>query len=100
MSGQASVPETPRPSRAYPLHRNWTREFNMKPMILLATVLALIATTANAKSVKKNAAPPADRYFDAAHGPDDPHSLWLAGDYICPDPDLTFRAPMKRQPYN
>jgi hypothetical protein len=72
----------------------------MKPMILLATALVLIAATANAKSVKKNVAPPADRYFDAAHGPDDPHSLWLAGDYVGRDPDLTIRAAMKRQPYN
>jgi hypothetical protein len=52
------------------------RVVKMKLMILDAT--ALIGTTANAKSVKKNVAPPADRHFDAAHGPDDPHSVWLA----------------------
>ena len=72
----------------------------MKSMMLLATALAAIATTADAKSIKKNVAPPPDRYFDAAHGPDDPHSLWLAGDYVGRDPDLTIRAAIKRQPYN
>jgi hypothetical protein len=51
----------------------------MKLTILTAT--ALIATTANAKSVKKNVAPPANRYFDAAQGPDDPRSVWLARRY-------------------
>jgi hypothetical protein len=75
-------------------------EFTMKLMILLAAALALSTATANAKSVKKNTAPPADRYFDAAHGPNDPHSLWLAGDYIGRDPDLAIRAAMTRQPYN
>jgi hypothetical protein len=76
-------------------------EIKMKLMILTATALALIATTANAKSVKKSLAPPpADRYFDAAHGPDDPHSVWLAGDYVGRDPDLAIRATMTRQPYN
>jgi hypothetical protein len=73
----------------------------MKLMILVAIALtAIVATTANAKSVKKAAAPPADRYFDSAHGPNDPHSLWLAGDYIGRDPDPAIRAAMTRQPYN
>jgi hypothetical protein len=76
-------------------------EFTMKLMILLAAALALSTATVNAKPVvKKNVAPPADRYFDTAHGPNDPHSLWLAGDYIGRDPDLAIRAAMTRQPYN
>jgi hypothetical protein len=75
-------------------------EFKMKLIIPLAAALALSSATANAKSVKKNTAPTADRYFDAAHGPNDPHSLWLAGDYVGRDPDLAIRAAMTRQPYN
>jgi hypothetical protein len=61
---------------------------------------AVIATNANAKSIKKAAAAPADRYFYSAHGPNDQHSLWLAGDYIGRDPDPAIRAAMTRQPYN
>jgi hypothetical protein len=74
----------------------------MKPAILCAIVLALTATSADAKSPKKHAAPaqPADRYFDAAHGPGDPYSLWLAGDYVGRDPDLSILGAMKRTPYN
>jgi hypothetical protein len=61
-------------------------EIAMKLMIA-AVALVLIATSANAKSPKARVIirtanrviiQPPDRYFDAAHGPDDPHSLWLA----------------------
>lgn len=76
----------------------------MKLTIATATVLALNATMATCSSgtgvgtsVKSNAAPPSDRYFDAAHGPNDPHSLWVAGDYIGRDPDAAIRAAMIRE---
>jgi hypothetical protein len=78
----------------------------MKLMITTVSALALIATMATcsglavAKSAKSNATPPRDRYFDAAHGPNDPHSVWSAGDYIGRDPDLTIRAAMLREPHN
>ena len=79
----------------------------MKLLVAIATSLALLGTSAVAKSVRKNIAPPehrsaalADRYFDAAHGSDDPHSLWLAGDYVGRDPDQGIRAAMMRAPYN
>jgi hypothetical protein len=56
-------------------------EIRMKLMVLAVAALAVIATNANAKSVKKPAAAAlADRYYDSAHGPNEPHSLWLAGD--------------------
>jgi hypothetical protein len=74
----------------------------MKLIVLTIAMLALIATGADAKSAKKHAVPvqPADRYFDAAHGPSDPYSLWLAGDYVGRDPDLSILGAMKRTPYN
>jgi hypothetical protein len=75
-------------------------EIKMKSALLVATALAALATTAYAKPAKKTPAPPADRYYDSAHGPNDPHSLWLAGDYIGRDPDPAILAAMKRQPYN
>ena len=72
----------------------------MKVMLLVATALATLTTAANAESAKKTAAPPPDRYYESAHGPDDPYSLWLAGEYIGRDPDPAILAAMKRQPYN
>jgi hypothetical protein len=78
----------------------------MKPMIITVAALALIATMAAcsglavAKSAKGNGTPPRDRYFDAAHGPNDPHSVWSAGDYIDRDPDLTIRAAMLREQHD
>jgi len=80
----------------------------MKLVVAITAALALIGTSAIAKSVRQSTAappahrtpPPADRYFDAAHGPNDPHSLWLAGDYIGRDPDQGIRAAMMRTPYN
>jgi len=78
----------------------------MKLMIITAGALALIATMATcsgiavAKSAKSNAALPRDRYFDSAHGPNDPNSLWVAGDYIGRDPDLAIRASMIREHHN
>jgi hypothetical protein len=75
-------------------------EIKMKLTLFVATALAALTTTANAKSEKKTPAPPTDRYYDSAHGPNDPHSLWLAGDYIGRDPDPAIRAAMMRQPYN
>jgi hypothetical protein len=61
-------------------------------LMMITTAALLLATSAIAEPVKTRAnnknhparviAPPPDRYFDAAHGPDDPHSLWFAGDYI------------------
>jgi hypothetical protein len=82
-------------------------EIKMKLVVSLAVVLALTAVIANAKSIRKNTPPPvihstqpADRYFDAAHGPNDPYSLWIAGDYVGRDPDLGIRATMTRVPYN
>jgi hypothetical protein len=79
-------------------------ETAMKLMIA-AVALALIATGANAKSPKTRVIirtadrvimQPPDRYFDTAHGPDDPHSLWLAGDYIGRDPDPRIVTSMSR----
>ena len=82
-------------------------EIRMKLVVAIAAALALIGTSAVAKSVRQNTAapahrtaPPADRYFDAAHGTNDPHSLWLAGDYVGRDPDQGIRAAMMRAPYN
>jgi hypothetical protein len=78
----------------------------MKLMIITAGALALIATMAAssgvavAKSAKSDVAPPRDRFFDAAHGPNDPHSVWSAGDYIGRDPDLSIRAAMIREHHN
>jgi len=78
----------------------------MKLMIVTAGALALITTIAAcpglavAKSAKSNAAPPRDRYFDAAHGPNDPLSVWSAGDYIGRDPDPAICAPMIRERHN
>jgi hypothetical protein len=75
-------------------------------LIITAGALALIATMAAcsgiavAKSAKSDSAPPRDRYFDAAHGPNDPHSVWSAGDYIGRDPDLAIRASMIREHHN
>jgi hypothetical protein len=76
----------------------------MKLTIVTATALALNATMATCSSgtgvvtsAKSHAAPPSDRYFDAAHGPDDPYSLWVAGDYIGRDPDSTIRGAMIRE---
>jgi hypothetical protein len=75
----------------------------MKLMIVTATALALNATMATCssstrveKSAKSDAAPQRDRYFDSAHGPDDPYSLWVAGDYIGRDPDPMIRGAMIR----
>jgi hypothetical protein len=74
-------------------------------LVIAAAALALMATNADAKSPKARViirtadrvmAQPPDRYFDAAHGPDDPHSLWLAGDYIGRDPDPRIRTSMSR----
>jgi hypothetical protein len=75
-------------------------EIKMKSTLLVATALAALTTTANAEHDKKAPAPPADRYYDSAHGPNDPFSLWVAGDYIGRDPDPAILAAMKRQPYN
>jgi hypothetical protein len=82
-------------------------EIEMKFVVPLAVALAFTAVSADAKSIRKNAspradrsAPLADRYFDAAHGPNDPFSLWIAGDYVGRDPDLGIRANMIRVPYN
>jgi hypothetical protein len=74
----------------------------MKLAIFSVLMFALIASSADAKSLKKHATPvqPADRYFDAAHGANDPYSLWLAGDYVGRDPDLSILGAMKRTPYN
>jgi hypothetical protein len=76
-------------------------------LLLLVAVLALIATGSQAGSQAQSArrqpaaaAQPADRYFDAAHGPNDPASLWLAGDYVGRDPDPAIVSQMKRTPYN
>jgi len=70
----------------------------MKLTIVTATALAPNATMATCssgtsveKSAKSSAAPPSDRYFDAAHGPNDPYSLWVAGDYAGRDPDPAIR---------
>jgi hypothetical protein len=78
----------------------------MRLMITTAVAL-LLATSAIAEPVKTRAinksqpvrviVPPRDRYFDAAHGPDDPCSLWFAGDYIGRDPDLGIRGAMLRE---
>jgi hypothetical protein len=75
----------------------------MKLMIVTATALALNATMATCssgtrveKSAKSDAAPLRDRYFDAAHGSNDPNSLWVAGDYVGRDPDPTIRGAMMR----
>jgi hypothetical protein len=88
------------------LHSWFEPETDMKLMIL-AAVLALVATAAQAdtqaKSAKRQPAPPAqpaDRYFDAAHGRNDPASLWLGGDYVGRDPDPAILSQMKRTPYN
>jgi hypothetical protein len=75
----------------------------MKLMIVTTTALAVIATMTAfsglgvAKSAKNIAAPLRDSYFDAAHGPNDPFSVWFAGDYIGRDPDLAIRAAMIRE---
>jgi hypothetical protein len=69
----------------------------MKMMITAAFALALIATAAIAESLKAELITPRDRYFDAAHGPNDPFSLWFAGDYIGRDPDPGIRAAMIRE---
>jgi hypothetical protein len=75
----------------------------MKLMIVALTALALNATMATCssgtgveKSAKSYAAPQRDRYFDSAHGSDDPYSLWVAGDYVGRDPDPTIRGAMIR----
>jgi hypothetical protein len=74
------------------------------PTIVSATALALNATivtcssgTGFEKSAKSNDAPLSDRYFDAAHGPNDPYSLWVAGDYTGRDPDPTIPGAMIRE---
>jgi hypothetical protein len=72
-------------------------EIAMKMIIIAACALALIVTSSVAKSPKTRLIIPRDRYFDAAHGPDDPCSLWLAGDYIGRDPDPAIRAAMMRE---
>jgi hypothetical protein len=69
----------------------------MKLTIAAACALALIVTSAIAKSGKMRLIIPPDRYFDAAHGPNDPYSLWFAGDYIGRDPDPSIRAAMIRE---
>jgi hypothetical protein len=66
-------------------------------LIIAACTLALIVTGAIAKSAKTSLFIPQDRYFDAAHGPNDPYSLWFAGDYIGRDPDPAIRAAMIRE---
>jgi hypothetical protein len=74
----------------------------MKLTTVTAGALVLIATMANAESTNNstsNAASPKDRYFDAAHGPDDPHSVRYAGDYIGCDPAPSIRAAMIRERY-
>lgn len=70
-------------------------------LMIAALAIALIAASANAKPPKASTSgrviiQPPDRYFDAAHGPNDPHSLWLAGDYIGRDPDARIRTSMSR----
>jgi len=84
-------------------------EITMKLMIVAAAVLVLIATSAIAEPIKTRAInktkthlarvimPPRDRYFDAAHGPNDPYSLWVAGDYTGRDPDPGIRGSMIRE---
>jgi hypothetical protein len=63
--------------------------------LMINGALALIATMAVcsglsvAKSAKSSATPPRDRYFDAAHGPNDGR-----------DPELTIRATMLREQHN
>jgi hypothetical protein len=78
----------------------------MKMIITVACALGLIITSAVAKSAKTRViiprdhyfdAIPRDRYFDAAHGPNDPYSLWFAGDYIGRDPDAAIRGSMIRE---
>jgi hypothetical protein len=72
----------------------------MKLTIVTTGALVLIATIANAGSINNgtsDAASPKDRYFDSAHGPNDPHSVWCAGDYIGRDPDPAIRAAMIRE---
>jgi hypothetical protein len=70
----------------------------VKTITATVCALALIVTGAIAKSVKTQLIIiPRDRYFDAAHGPDDPCSLWFAGDYIGRDPDPAIRAAMIRE---
>jgi hypothetical protein len=81
----------------------------MKMIVTAACALALIATSAVAKSPKTRLiiiprdhyldTIPRDRYFDAAHGPNDPASLWFAGDYIGRDPDPAIRGAMMREPW-
>jgi hypothetical protein len=76
-------------------------------LMITAAVAMLLETSAIAEPVKtccinkthpaRVTVPPSDRYFDAAHGPDDPHSLWFAGDYIGRDPDPGIRAAMLRE---
>jgi len=79
----------------------------MKPMIVAAAVaLVLIATSAIAEPVKTRPidqtkthsarviVTPRDPYFDAVYGPNDPYSLWVAGDYTGRDPEPTIRAAM------
>lgn len=72
-------------------------ETAMKLIIAAACALALIVTSAIAKSAKMRLLIPQDRYFDAAHGPNDPYSLWFAGDYIGRDPDPAIRSAMIRE---
>jgi hypothetical protein len=72
-------------------------ETTMKLIIAAACTLGLIVTSAMAKSAKTRLIAPRDRYFDAAHGPNDPYSLWFAGDYIGRDPDPAIRAGMIRE---
>jgi hypothetical protein len=79
----------------------------MKLMIVAAAALVLIATSAIAEPLYRRTindprlhrviVPPPDHYFDAAHGPSDPYSLWFAGDYIGRDPDPAIRAAMLRE---
>jgi hypothetical protein len=72
----------------------------MKPklLVIVAAAALLIGNGAHARSFKSRAvAGPTDRYFDAAHGPRDPQSLWVAGDYVGRDPDPAIRASMTRE---
>jgi hypothetical protein len=77
----------------------------MKLMITIAATLLLItsalADPVNTRAVQTRPThviiPPPDRYFDTAHGPDDPYSVWFAGDYVGRDPDLSIRAAMIRE---
>jgi hypothetical protein len=70
----------------------------LKRFIVAASALLLIVGTAQAKSARSPAVTsPSDRYFDAAHGPNDPQSLWVAGDYVGRDTDPTIRSSMTRE---